>query len=231
MTSKIHRCPADPRWFALVNDQIKIAPRQVLPVSLLRELASVPSGHVLIRDYESNEDEALEDSAEVDLSEGNVFFTRKHEACGPVKKCSAPAKMALSMDDRFEIIQVKELSFSGLRALFNIEEDSRIFRDFESPNDEPITAEEGIVFGDGPVFYTKGDVHPKEVSITINNTQHSVPSGRMNVQELKELGAVESGDELVQIVNGEIGALGDSDAVCIVGGEIFVSHPRQGGAS
>jgi hypothetical protein len=229
--NKHHNCNADPRWFALVNDQVKIAPRQVLPVSLLRELASIPGGHVLLRDHESDQDILLDNESEVNLAEGNVFFSRKKEDCEQTATCSTPAKMALSVDDRFEIIQVGKLSQEGLRQLFDLGEDQQIFRDFESPDDVPLAVDAGISFADGPVFYTRRQGKPKTVKISINNKEYAIDPGQTTVKELKKLGSVTAGDELVQIINGEVVALEDGGSVCIRGGEVFVSHPRQGGAA
>jgi hypothetical protein len=69
------------------------------------------------------------------------------------------------------------------------------------------------------------------VTITINNVPRPIDAGEAAVKELKKLGNVVTGDELVQIVEGEVVALGDNASVCIRGDEVFVSHPRQGGAS
>ena len=231
MRNYIHNCKADPRWFALVNDQVKIAPRQVLPVSLLRELASIPIDHVLIRDHESDQDTVLNDETEIDLAEGNVFISQQREDCEQKPICSAPAKMALSVDDRFEIIQVGKLSIEALRQLFELGDGRLIFRDFESPDDEPLAADGDVSFAAGPVFYTREPQKPNEVSISINNVEHTIAPGHTTVKELKKLGSVTAGDELVQVVDCEVVALEDGGTVCIRGGEVFVSHPRQGGAS
>jgi len=222
---------ASPRWFALINDQVITAPRQKLPVSLLKTLASISADQSLIRDHGSPDDLILNDEANINLSEGNVFYSRPSCDCHPSNTCSSSPKRAFSVDDRFEISSVETLNHDAFFALFDLKKHCSIFRDFESPADKEILAGEEIRFSDGPVFYTQASSHQKDVTITINGEIYPIKQGETAVKEIKDLGSVQHGDELVQIIDGDITPLDDGASLCIKGGEVFVSHPRQGGSS
>src|SRR4051812_13690704 len=90
---------AAPRWFALIDDRIITAPRQVVPVSVLRALTSIAADQALIRDHASSSDVVLDDRSAVDLADGNVLYTRARCDTLVATACVAPAKMALAVDD------------------------------------------------------------------------------------------------------------------------------------
>lgn len=69
------------------------------------------------------------------------------------------------------------------------------------------------------------------VSITINDTERSIHRGRQTVVEIKKVGEVPLNHELEQIIKGKITPLDDNGFVVIKGGEIFISHPKDGGSS
>jgi hypothetical protein len=223
---------AAPRWFALINDRIITAPRQKVPISVLRALAVMAADQVLVRDHASVADPVMDDNSTIDLADGNVFYTSARSDSKSAADCAGPAKLALAVDDRFELSTVAELALAPFLALFAIPEDRQLFRDFESPNDQPITAGASIRFKDGPVFYTRVSGHPDaRVEITIDGVKHNVPAGQIAVSELKKIGKVPVADELIQLIAGQLTPLADNTTVCIVGGEEFVSHPRCGGSS
>src|SRR5690606_11002835 len=114
---------AKPRWFALINDRIYTAPRRQVPVDLLRAFAAVASDQALVRDHQSPNDAVVPDGSLVDLGEGNVFVTKSRSETGTAAPCAAPAKMALSMDDRFELTPIAEFDLVTLLSLFGIDED------------------------------------------------------------------------------------------------------------
>ena len=70
-----------------------------------------------------------------------------------------------------------------------------------------------------------------EVEITVNNATIRIHRGRRTVAEIKTAGSVPQADELEQLIDGRLTALGDNDAVTIKGEEVFMSHPRSGGSS
>ncbi len=223
---------AAPRRFALINDRIITAPRLVVPVSVLRALASIPADQVLVRDHGSPNDVVLDDRATVDLNDGNVFYTRARCEATPSAACGSPAKLAFAVDDAFELSTAAELPFEAFMGLFGLETGKQLFRDFESPNDQPITPGSVIRFKDGPVFYTRGGQHhDARVEITINGVKHKVAPGKTSVVEIKKIGNVPLADELIQNIGGKLTPLADDATVCIAGGEEFVSHPRCGASS
>jgi hypothetical protein len=70
-----------------------------------------------------------------------------------------------------------------------------------------------------------------EVTITINNDAKTIHRGRNTVAEIKTLGGIPQADVLEQNIAGTLTPLDDNGAVTIKGGEIFMSHPRDGGSS
>ena len=221
---------AQPRWFALVNDRIIPMPRQHVPVAVIKAQAGLAADQALIRDHNSPRDAVLDDAATVDLAHGNVFYSRPRCDVTPQEAGGDPAKMAIAIDDRFELTLLAEQPLEALLGLFALPADTRLFRDYESPNDEHVAPKAILRFKDGPVFYTRGQAE-KPVEITIDDKKYPVRPGKHSVAELKKIGGVAAADELVQIVNDKITPLPDDAEVCIVGSEVFVSHPRKGGSS
>jgi len=72
---------------------------------------------------------------------------------------------------------------------------------------------------------------PNEVPITINTINFKVARGRHTVKDLKALGGVPERHEMEQLIAGKLTPLPDDGQVIIHGGEVFVSHPRDGEAS
>ncbi len=73
--------------------------------------------------------------------------------------------------------------------------------------------------------------HGPEVTITINRSEYVIHRGSYTVTEIKALGNVPQADDLEQNVNGQLTPLPDDGRVTIKGGEKFVSHPKDSGAS
>jgi hypothetical protein len=73
--------------------------------------------------------------------------------------------------------------------------------------------------------------HHKTVTVTVDGKQHSVLKGDYVVSSFKKLVAVDPSKELDEVVHGEFKPLDDSQHIEIKGGEVFVSHARQGGSS
>ena len=69
------------------------------------------------------------------------------------------------------------------------------------------------------------------VTITIDNTQKDIHRGSHLVSELKILLGVDASLVLDEVVDGKFTSLDDNGRVTIKGGEVFVSHVRQGGSS
>jgi hypothetical protein len=69
------------------------------------------------------------------------------------------------------------------------------------------------------------------VTITIDTKEYKIHRGAHTVAELKQVGGVPAAYELEQLVGGKLVPLADNASVTIKGGEVFLSHPKDGGAS
>ncbi|MBN2068428.1 MAG: multiubiquitin domain-containing protein [Opitutales bacterium] len=174
---------ANPRWFALVNDQIVIMPRQRVEGSLLRSLSGIADNESIYRDHSSPKDYLVSDPDELNLAKGNVFYSKVSNRQNDHTNCKEPAKLALSVDDKFEIVGLEEFMLETLSQIFEIDEDLSIYRDYESPNDEALSSEEKIQFKDGPVFYTR----PLQIEIIVNGQQHLVAKSKITYTEVVSL--------------------------------------------
>jgi hypothetical protein len=76
--------------------------------------------------------------------------------------------------------------------------------------------------------------HPQPgpiVTITINNQPKPIHRGRQTVAEIKNAGGVPLAEELEHLIDNKLTPLPDDGAVTIKGGEVFVSHVRDGGSA
>jgi hypothetical protein len=70
-----------------------------------------------------------------------------------------------------------------------------------------------------------------DVTITVDTKPYKIHRGHRTVAEIKNVAGVPLAFELEQLVNGKLTPLPDDGAVTLKGGEIFLSHPKDGGAS
>lgn len=78
------------------------------------------------------------------------------------------------------------------------------------------------------------EAHPQTgptVFITVDGREVRIHRGRQTVAAIKEVGGVPLAKDLCQLVNQQLVALPDDGSVVIKGGEIFVSHPKDGSSS
>ncbi len=143
------------KWNALIDDTLIPAPQRVVRASVLLEQAGVSGDKVLVRDHGSDEDVAQAQDELIDLAEGNVFYIV--DACDvpPKRKCTKPAKLALFVDDRPEVTLNPNQTGKTIRELFGLRDDVNLLRDYESPNDEPVSITDAAPFERGPVFITR----------------------------------------------------------------------------
>lgn len=69
------------------------------------------------------------------------------------------------------------------------------------------------------------------VSITINDVDKEIHRGRKTVEEIKKIGGVSLNHMLEQVIDRKLTPLDDNSSVVIKGGEIFVSHIKDGGSA
>jgi len=72
---------------------------------------------------------------------------------------------------------------------------------------------------------------PKLVDVTIDNKPKTIQAGTYTVTQLKEVLKVDPNRVLDEVISGEFKELPDNGTVHVKGGEIFVSHVRQGQSS
>jgi hypothetical protein len=113
--------------------------------------AGVPKERVLIRDYGTPDDVPLEDTAMVDLADGNVFRLGAPCVHGH-RGVNGPAKLAFICDDAWEVTLTPRQTGHSLKRLLGLADEAELLRDFESPNDQVIRDDEAVQFADGPVF-------------------------------------------------------------------------------
>jgi hypothetical protein len=72
---------------------------------------------------------------------------------------------------------------------------------------------------------------PKLVQVTIDGKQTTIQAGMYTVTELKRVLGIDPSRVLDEVIGGEFKELPDNGTVHVKGGEIFVSHVRQGQSS
>jgi len=70
-----------------------------------------------------------------------------------------------------------------------------------------------------------------DVTITVDTKPYKIHRGHQTVAEIKKVAGVPLAFELEQLINGKLVPLSDDGAVTLKGGEVFLSHPKDGGAS
>jgi len=69
------------------------------------------------------------------------------------------------------------------------------------------------------------------VTITLDGQEHQLKEGVYKIQGLKVMYGVPLDYELDEVVHGEFKPLNDERSIHIKGGEVLVSHVRQGSSS
>lgn len=77
----------------------------------------------------------------------------------------------------------------------------------------------------------KGHEQGPLVTITVDTKPYKIHRGHQTVVEIKNVAGVPLAFELEQLIEGKLTPLPDDGAVTIKGGEVFLSHPKDGGAS
>lgn len=171
------------KWATLVNDTLVHAPQRVVGASVLKTQAGIADDMVLVRDHNSPHDKILRDEDEVNLAGGNVFYSIRRCDIQDRPTCDSPAKLAFFVDDRGEITTNPQQTGDSLRELFKVGADRLLMRDFESPDDDPIEADEILKFEDGPVFVTRSTVFV----IVVNGRRRDVHKSQLTFDEIVKL--------------------------------------------
>jgi hypothetical protein len=216
-------CPQPPKWTALIDDEVIPLPKKNVKARVIKAQASVPDSQVLVRDHNSPNDVVIGDDVEVDLSEGNVFYTLARCDVKVRAACSEPAKLAFFVDDRAEITVRASQTGRTLRELFGMSLNTNIVRDDEGKNDQPIGLKDPAEFRDGPVFYSRS--HKADLSITVNSrrfTEHDGVKGVMAGEQIASLVYPQNPrDTRVWEVSPERREIGLDEKIDIKGCEVF----------
>lgn len=187
------------KWFAVIEDVAVATPDPTVAVHVLKKQANIADELVLVRDHNSPNDVILQNDEVVDLRQGNVFYAIPACEAGPRGRCTAPAKIAIKVDDRVEEIGVRAQTGGSTRELFELRKGVRLFRDLHSPNDVSIGDKDAANFDDGPVFYTRHVVEA-ELFIIVNKKRFTKAEGvteRMTGHAIASLVSQQPGDTRV----------------------------------
>lgn len=165
----------------VVNDALYPMPAPRLTAGDILHQIAAPAGQSLKRDYQSAHDYVFADDETVDLREGNVFVLVPKCAPRPCADASAKPKLAfiLNVEDLFEITINPNQTGKTLKRLLGLDESSVLFRDMESPDDQPIADNQEVKFSDGPVFIAK------TLSLTIKVNDNPVKMGKRKATALE----------------------------------------------
>ncbi|BBO34175.1 E2/UBC family protein [Lacipirellula parvula] len=211
------------KWAASIDDVTVPMPQRRVPVALAKELASVPSDYVLVRDHNSPNDVVFDDGDMIDLAEGNVFYRLKRCEVTGRGACQEIAKRAWFLNDVSEITIRPELSGETLRSLFSLSTHSDVLRDVDGTHDVPIAIDATALFEDGPVFISR-EVHA-ELKITVSSRIFSEAQGVKSRMTGLEIAALvypdKPGDTRVWFVSDGNREVALDETVCIKGCEVF----------
>jgi hypothetical protein len=177
----------DPKWAAIVDDVLIPLPRRCLPGRAILAQAGKPE-RSLIRDYNQPADAPLDPALGIDLAEGNVFRTASSCDPLPAGPLTAPPKLAFIFDDAWKITINPRQTLTSLRDLLGLPADTVLFRDFESPNDQPVLPDRPVLFADGPVFRSQ----IMKITVKVNNNDVVFPRSRQTGLSIKTT-AIEQG--------------------------------------
>ena len=185
------------KWFAVVEDVLVAIPDTIVTVRVLKKQANIADDFALVRDHNSPNDLILKDDEIVSLRQGNVFYAIPACEAGSRGHCTAPAKLAVKVDDRLEEIGVRAQTGSSLRELFKLAKGLQLFRDVHSRDNQAIGENDSANFDDGPVFYTR---HAADFFIIVNRKRFTGTGGvteRMTGYAIAALVSQQPGDTRV----------------------------------
>lgn len=194
VTEHTPNCRPASKWMAIVNDRLIPMPERCVKVAAIREQAAVPKDYALLRDHNSPNDVVMPDNGVVDLGDGNVFYTELLCEVKPRPKCSEAAKLAYSVNDRWEIVVKPEQTGRTIRDLFKLPDNVELLRDFKSPHDEVIGDNDSADFREGPVFITK---HALRYCINIEGKEYPWSEPTITTAQIRTLGNLPADQSVV----------------------------------
>jgi len=173
-----------PKQGVVVNDALYPMPDPRLTAGDILHQIGAPPGQSLKRDYQSSHDHVFADDETVDLREGNVFVLVPKCAPRTCADASAKPKLAfiLNIEDLFEITINPNQTGKTLKRLLGLNESSVLYRDMESPDDQPIADDQEVKFSEGPVFIAKALF----LTIKVNDNPVKMGKPKATVLEIKQ---------------------------------------------
>lgn len=187
----------------------------------LKEIASIPlTEELYLSLIDPWDDELIPNSQIVDLARPGIenFYLR------PLLK--------FKIDGKLVNWNVQYITGLQLKAIGSIPSDSEIYLKIKDKfEDDLILNNEKVDLARPGIekFYSKTP-NSGLVKIKIDDDFFEIKKGNYTGAQLKETGNVTNGYELEQVKDG-IKTIDDSTIVEIVGGEVFISHPRDGQSS
>lgn len=131
--------------------------------------------------------------------------------------------------------EVAEQNLNGLqlKTIGGIPVDSNLFLKVNTNNGEKLIGNNDIVDLGLPGtehFYSESNGN-SIVQIRINDNPYEIHRGRKSVAEIKTTGNIPIAHDLVQIIDEKLTPLDDNASITIKGGEVFLSHPKDGSSS
>jgi hypothetical protein len=212
-----------PKWFALVDDRAVPMPRDTVSAHLLRTQADIAPDRVLRRDLNSPHDPVIEGDTQVDLIHGNVFYTQAEPARHGSAAGDAPPKLALLVNDRWEVTLLSSLKAADIVELFGLPAATELVRDYESPNDQAIPADSLVHFREGPVFIARAAAGG--LTIVVNKKLFTSADGVKPNMSGREIAALVTKHpeetEVTKLVGGQPQKIALDQTVCITNGDEF----------
>lgn len=215
---------ADAKWCALIGDKLAPMPRRQMKARDILHQAGFDPNLTLVRDFDTPNDIGFDPEALVDLADGNVFRESSNCERRSVVSCNGSPKLAFVVDDACEVTIQPHQTGETLRALLGVSDDADLFRDHESPVDEPIDDDEPIVFSDGPVFTISESTH--KTTIIVNGQQKQLTKRKVSFEELVELayGADDAGPNIVYSITYERGPRANPEGTLSAGRSVKVRN-------
>ena len=230
----VQNCGSAPKWAALVGDQLFPMPRRKLAARDILDQAGIGRDFVLVRDYGSPNDVVLLDDALVDLAEGNVFRVIARCETGPQQPCTGPAKLVFVCDDEWEVTLIGKQTGHSLKRLLGLPDDAVLLRDYESPQDEPISDDATVEFKDGAVFTCPNKPASLETKIIVNGREKVVAGKTISYADLVVLAFGSIDPETIYTVTFKHGppskpegSMAEGDVVKLQCGMIFNVTPTR----
>lgn len=183
-----------PKQAAVVDDSLFPMPRAKLTARDILDQAGASKDVVLQRDYNSIVDQVFADDELVDLREGNVFKTLPRCAPAPCRDAHAKPKLAFVVDDVWKVTVTASQTGHSLKRLLGLPDGVTLFRDFESPSDEPIGDSTPVAFTDGPVFTAKRAL---SYCINIEGKNYDWSKATITTAEIRALGNLPADQQVV----------------------------------